>query len=176
MSDETIAFADRLFGMRVGYLHALSLACCLPGCASTPQVAPASPSPRTSPYIAVQKPVPDNQNRIYLLAGIPGRIVIAQQCVLFERLDGSIVLPVFEHGVVAGQDQRGSWIYDPYSKRYFRHRARVAAGGGGSGETIAGLEERNVLQHPVPKRCVSAVTKDVALMLNPGLKKANVDE
>ena len=146
------------------------------GCASSGQVVPASQSTGAAPYVAVQKKLPQDENRIYLLAALPGRVVIAGDCVLFERLDGEIVLPVFEHGVAAGRDQHGAWIYDPFSEQYFRHRSKVVAGGGGSVETVAQMERRRVLQKAVPGRCRSAVTQDTALVLNPGLNAVDFDE
>ena len=84
------------------------------------------------------------------------------------RMFNRIVLPVFEHGVVAGRDRHGAWIYDPYSEQYFRHSTKVIAGGGGSGETIAQMERRRVLQKAVPERCKSATTQDTALVLKRG--------
>ena len=146
------------------------------GCMSSGQVVPAGRPTGAAPYVAVQKQLPQGENRIYLLAALPGRVVIAEDCVLFERLDGEIVLPVFEHGVVAGRDRHGAWIYDPFSEQYFRHRTKVIAGGGGSGETITQMERRRVLQKAVPGRCKSAVTQDTALVLNPGLNAVDFDE
>lgn len=146
------------------------------GCASSGQVVPAGRPTGAAPYVAVQKQLPQDENRIYLLAALPGHVVIAENCVLFERLDGEIVLPVFEHGVVAGRDRHGAWIYDPFSEQYFRHSTKVIAGGGGSGETIAQMERRRVLQKAVPGRCKSAVTQDTALVLNPGLNAVDFDE
>ncbi|MEH6759226.1 MAG: hypothetical protein V7676_17215 [Parasphingorhabdus sp.] len=125
-----------------------------------------------SPYLAVLKPVPTGQSRIYLLAGIPGKIIIANNCVLFERLDRNIVLPVFEVGMTGGVDEKGAWLFDPVSNEYFRDKARVYGGGGGSGETIAELSARHVLQHRVPQRCSNALDIDTVVILNPGLKPA----
>ena len=146
------------------------------GCVSSGQVVPPDRPTGATPYVAVQKQLPQDENRIYLLAALPGHIVIAENCVLFKRLDGEIVLPVFEHGVVAGRDRHGAWIYDPFLEQYFRHSTKVIAGGGGSGETIAQMERRRVLPKAVPGRCRSAVTQDTALFLNPGLKAVDFDE
>ncbi len=114
--------------------------------------------------------------RRYLLAELPGRVVIVEDCVLFERLDGAVVLPVFEYWVDAGRDRHGAWVYDPFTEQYFRDRTKVLAGGGGSGETIAELGNRYVLQRAVPERCSSAITANVVLTLNPGLNAVDFDE
>jgi len=146
------------------------------GCTSSGQLVPAGQPIGRAPYVAVQKQLTKDENRIYLLAALPGRIVIVENCVLFERLDGAVVLPVFEYGVVAGRDRYGAWVYDPFSEEYFRDRTKVFAGGGGSGETTAELRKRNVLQRAVPERCSSAITDNVVLTLNPGLNAVDFDE
>ncbi|HCS17639.1 MAG TPA: hypothetical protein DIW45_07550, partial [Erythrobacter sp.] len=80
------------------------------GCTSSGQLVPAGQPIGRAPYVAVQKQLTKDENRIYLLAALPGRIVIVENCVLFERLDGAVVLPVFEYGVVAGRDRYGAWV------------------------------------------------------------------
>ena len=114
--------------------------------------------------------------RRYLLAELPGRVVIVEDCVLFERLDGAVVLPVFEYWVDAGRDRHGAWVYDPFTEQYFRDRTKVLAEGGGSGATIAELGNRYVLQRAVPERCSSAITANVVLTWNPGLNAVDFDE
>lgn len=144
------------------------------GCAQS-QLPRSVTAPEVAPYLAVQKPVPEGEDRIYLLAAIPGRIVIRNDCVLFERMDAAIVLPVFESGMRVGIDERGAWLFDPVSKAYFRDGSRVAAGGGGS-ETIEHIDRRNILARPVPARCVASLSADVALVLNPGIEAATVGQ
>lgn len=162
--------------MRFEKLCVVLLAGISASCTSTGQTDPAGTAVGSTPYIAVQKQVPADENRILLLAALPGRVVIIDDCVLFERLDGAVVLPVFDYGVITGRDRHGAWVYDPVSEQYFRHRTKVFAGGGGSGETIAALQRRNVLQRAVPQRCSSAVPDKLALTLNPGLNAADFDE
>ena len=145
-------------------------------CVSSGHMNSAGHSVGRAPFVAVQKPAPKGEDRIYLLAAIPGRVTIVQDCVLFERFDGTVVLPVFENGIVAGRDRHGWWVYDPFSDQYFRDRTEVIAGGGGSGETIAQLKRRYVLQKAVPERCKSAVTQDTVLFVNPGLKAIGSNE
>lgn len=139
------------------------------GCV-TRDPAPALARPE-APYLAVQKPVPPGQDRIYLLASIPGRILIRNDCVLFERMDGAVVLPVFESGTGAGTDRRGAWVFDPYSSAHSRDGSRVAAGGGG-GETIEDLRRRNILAKPIPRRCLESLSVQSAIVLNPGIEPA----
>ena len=122
------------------------------------------------PYLAVRELVPERQNRIYLTAQIPGRVVISDDCVLFERTDGKIVLPVFEAGTQVGADHEGAYVYDPVSRVYLRDGTRVVAGGGGSDETVGAYVRRAGLQRSVPLRCVTALDVDSALALNPGIE------
>ena len=162
--------------MRFAKTSIVLLAGIAAGCTTSMQVVPAGQPIGKAPYIAVQKQLPKDENRIYLLAALPGRIVIVEDCVLFERLGGAVVLPVFEYGVVAGRDRHGAWVYDPFTEEYFRDRTKVFAGGGGSGETITELRNRNVLQRAVPERCSSATSDNEVLTLNPGLNAADFDE
>ena len=156
--------------MRFGQMCIFVVGGIAAGCVSIGQSNYAGVSVGRAPYVAVQKPLPEGEDRIYLLAAIPGRVTIVRDCVLFERFDGTVVLPVFENGIVAGRDRHGSWVYDPFSDQYFRDRMEVIAGGGGSGETIAQLKRRHVLHKAVPERCKSAVTQDTVLFVNPGLE------
>ncbi|MWV29203.1 hypothetical protein [Aurantiacibacter rhizosphaerae] len=125
-----------------------------------------------APYAAVMKPVPEGESRIYLLAAIPGTLVFEDDCVLLRRMDGMLVLPVFEAGTTAGADSTGAWLHDPVSGETFRHRARINGGGGSAGETVSQLERRNVLQQRVPTRCREAMQADAVVILNPGLEPA----
>ena len=154
----------------------LALVLCLAACAADSRARPPGPSITRAPFIAVQKPMPRDPNRILVLAALPGRVVIKNDCVLFERLHGQLVLPVFEHGVVAGRDRRGAWVFYPVSGEYFRNRTKVYAGGGGSGVTVHELARRNVLQAAIPKRCAAALTSDDVLFVDPGLHHVDFDE
>lgn len=133
--------------------------------------------PKGSPlYAAVQLPLAPDDNRIYLLAALPGRIVFRNDCVLFERLDRKLVLPIFEAGVIAGRDAHGGWLYDPVSQEFFRNGTKVYAGGGGSPDTVRQALRTLRLQRAIPARCREAVDDDAALILNPGLHQGNFDE
>lgn len=99
-------------------LSALSLTAC--ATVQTPGEPQGSP-----PYAAVQMPLPLDDNRIYLLAALPGRIVLRNDCVLFERLDRKLVLPIFEAGVMTGRDAHGGWLCDPVSQEFFRNGTKV---------------------------------------------------
>ncbi|KLE35204.1 hypothetical protein [Aurantiacibacter luteus] len=102
--------------------------------------------------------------------------MVRNDCVLFARLNGSVVLPVFEDGVVTGRDARGPWLYDPASEEYFRDGTKVRVGGGGPGESIAALSARVSLAQPVPARCLDGMTQDETHVLNPGIRYWNFDE
>ena len=154
-------------------LPALAL---LSACAGTGMPSPAGPSVGTAPYAAVQNPLPADDNRIYLAGASAGRITIRDDCILFERLNGDVVLPVFEHGVTAGRDARGGWLYDPESGQYFRDGTKVRVGGGGEGESVAALSARLSLAQPVPARCSAALTRDVTHVMNPGIIYWDFDE
>ncbi len=174
-ADATLRQNRRLGSMRIYPFLAPLMAGFLASCALDKPAIQAGSPVGSVPYVAVQKAVPDGENRIYLTAALPGRIMMTDDCVLFERLDGEIVLPVFENGVATGRDNNGAWLYDPVSEQYFRHQTKIIAGGGGGGETISELYRRNVLQHTVPDRCTSALTEDAALMFNPGLNAVDRD-
>ena len=145
---------------------ALALSVVLGSCASGPQ------GEGEPPYIARMKPVPEGQSRIYLLANIPARLTIRNDCVLFTALDGKLVLPVFERTVTAGRDGEGPWIHDAISDARFRDGDRIDAGGGSSGEGVADLRKRRVLIDHVPERCINAMTRDAAPVINPGMQHA----